>query len=518
MTARRRQAADRADALLAVASTRSPDARADAARPLGALDGQDWLLLDEAVRAVTWLQPVPQDTRRKPPAWWPRRRPRAQVASDGAPADLLAAVVASMDADGYRRERGVSLLAAAPARAATAALAVRLLDHVREVRRAAQDALAERRSAEDVDAVLGVLLAGRRRAHAGGALATLREAVVERPDATVVLRALLPTHDAHVARWAFEVARDVDALDDATLVGLVRSARDGVVRRGAALLLVGRDPAAVVRLADRAGATARAVALADAPDDLLPDDLVLTSLVSRSPRVRDLARRRAAGRGVDPVRWYRERLADTSVPDRLLAAASTGLAEVGDVDSLPVLRGLVHHRAPGVRAAAVDALGRMARDAEVLGLVAPSLVDRDPRVVRAAGRVLADRHAPAPVAEAAWASDEVVHRRAAWRLVRSAGGWHRLEADLRAAADADPDLHADGRAAVGSWVRTDAARTWAPTDGPRRRRIARLLSAADVDAGTARVVAFHAGLDRDDEGDEAAPTCTDVADAKGSLT
>jgi uncharacterized protein (TIGR03083 family) len=109
-------------------------------------------------------------------------------------------------------------------------------------------------------------------------------------------------------------------------------------------------------------------------------------------------------------------------------------------------------------------------------------------------------------AMAAWASDQPWSRRAAWRVSRAGGSWDRVEADLRASADPDPDLAALGRAGVGNWLATEASRTWALLHGPQRVRLHRLISGADLTERHRRLIGFHTGI-----GDDSGPPA-------GSLT
>ena len=66
-----------------------------------------------------------------------------------------------------------------------------------------------------------------------------------------------------------------------------------------------------------------------------------------------------------------------------------------------------------------------------------------------------------------------------------------------------------GRASVLNWLRSTAATTWNQPHGARADRIAALLTAAQLDVDTTRLVAFHAGLPSPIESAE--PRTSDVA-------
>jgi hypothetical protein len=118
-----------------------------------------------------------------------------------------------------------------------------------------------------------------------------------------------------------------------------------------------------------------------------------------------------------------------------------------------------------------------------------------------AGRVLARARsagagAPPGWTALAWASPRPGNRRAAWRLERGAGGWDRVEADLRAAGDPDPGLAAAGQDGIRTWLVHSAATTWDVLSPARRERIRDLVEAWDAPGWQRDAVAFHAGITR----------------------
>ena len=240
------------------------------------------------------------------------------------------------------------------------------------------------------------------------------------------------------------------------------------------------------------GLTAALIALSD--DDLHDDDLH-AALLDRSPRVRDTARWRARRRGMDVVGAYRRILVEAD-DSRTAVACLTGLIWVGDRSDLPAIERFLDHDSPSVRVAATRALVARSTSEEAADRLGPLLLDVSPRVASVAARALARAGAAAvhDVEEEAWASGQSWSRRAAWRLGHLRGGWDRIEADLRAAAD--PHLSDLGRAGVREWLTKSAATTWGRLDGARKERFAVLLAGAGLDEESARLIAFHVGLPR----------------------
>jgi hypothetical protein len=122
------------------------------------------------------------------------------------------------------------------------------------------------------------------------------------------------------------------------------------------------------------------------------------------------------------------------------------------------------------------------------------LKDPSGRVSAAAATILARAGAPASVTTQAWQSPLPTARRAAWRVARSAGGWTRVAADLRAATDHESNLSGLGRDAVRGWLRDGAATTWGRPDPEDAQSMVDWLSASGLSEAEAQQVAFHAGL------------------------
>ncbi|MDX3073387.1 hypothetical protein [Streptomyces sp. MI02-7b] len=470
------QARELAAELIPAATGDDPGARAVAAERLARLDGRSWLLLDEAAR----------------PAGLPTARVPLSPAA-GLPTD----VVTSWHRDGHLRQRATRMLARHDGRVATAALAVRLLDHVTPVREEAWRALLPRLDAHSADAVLDVLLAGRDRRHAPAALGRVLDTLLDRHPAAELVPSLLRSDRRGVRRWALAFGHERGLLTARHLLAAVRRDPDQWIRATCAEWLVEvTRPAELRPLLTAKSVVARLVALTRVPDEALADDELVPLMADRSPAVREQARWRARRRGVDAADWYRDRIGMPTTPAQVLAACLHGLAEVGGTVDLPAFTAGLGHRSARVRAAAVTGAGLHAARGEALALLEPMLLDPSPRVGATAASNLVRLGAPRAATDAAWASAQPWSRRAAWRVDRGRGSWDRVEADLRAAEDDDPRLASLGRSGIGNWLATGPATTWAGLPDTQRGRIQRALTTGTLDDSTCRAVAFHARIDR----------------------
>jgi hypothetical protein len=405
------------------------------------------------------------------------------------------AAVTSLHVDGRIRQRATRVLARLDGRVATTALAIRLLDHVPEVRNEARQALLPRLDARNAEAVLDVLLAGRGRQHARAALETVRDTLLESQPAADLVSTLVASDVRDVRRWAYSLGHERQLLSAEQLHDAVQSDPDQWLRATCARwLLEAAMPEHLSRLLTAKSVEARLVALARVTDEALSDEDVARLLVDRAPRVREQARWRARRRGIDVADWCRRQLMAANAPPGTVAACLDGLAVCGDATDLPDIRARLRHPSARVRAAAVYAVvGRAARE-EAIGILGLGLLDPSPRVVCTVAGALVRLQAPQRTAEAAWASAQPWSRRAAWRLSRGAGSWDRVEADLRAAMDEDPQLASLGLTGIGNWLQTSAATTWAVLSEPQRDRIRDLLATGPFDDTVRRLVTFHAGI------------------------
>jgi HEAT repeat protein len=345
-------------------------------------------------------------------------------------------------------------------------------------------------------AVLGVLLAGRDRQHAPSALVSVQDALFDGIPPAELIERLLSEGNREVRRWAFAQGRDRDLFTPERLLSLVKSDPDQWLRATAAGdLLPVADPVQLRVLLTTNTVEARLVALTRLPDERLSNDDLLPLLGDRAPRIREQASWRTRRRGIDVVAWYRARIAVPGRSARARAAVLDGLAAVGGPGDLAVFRMSLNDGSPRVRAAALTGLRTHASREEAVSALTPVLLDPSPRVSSASARALARLTVPPAVAETAWESPQPWSRRAAWRINRAAGGWDRVEADLRAAADPDPLLASLGLAGVRNWLQTSAATLWIRPDDGQRERIQELLGGSHLAGDMHRNVAFHAGIE-----------------------
>lgn len=451
----------------------------DWARRLSALDGRDWLLLDKLARRSTWAQPALLHGTR---GW-------DSLALMTAPAAMVAA--AAMHVDGRLRQRATLALRRHEGPVASAVVALRILDHVPQISLVAQEVVADHPLGLEVDLIADVLLHGADRSTADGSWSRLVDALSL--DSPPSLRQMRDSRHRMARRWAVEQSLTRGLLDDDTALRIASQDPDQWVR-GAAADHLARTPTPerLGPLLKAGSVEARLTALTRLPDDLLDDADLELLLMDRAPRVREQARWRARGRGVDVADVCRRHLGAPA--PRVVAAALDGLAWTGNETDVPAVVELLQHPSPTVRAAAVRTFAARVPGTRATETLAPHLTDTSGRVAGAVATVLVRAGAPASVATPAWRSPRLTARRAAWRVARAAGGWTRVAADLRAATDPDPTLSELGRDGVRGWLRDGAATTWGRPDPQDARTMTAQLPAAGLSDAEAERVAFHAGI------------------------
>jgi HEAT repeat protein len=459
------------------------------ARRLERLDGRTWLALDDAARRHSHTATTGGGT--------PVSGARNWLGPTLDEPTGLVATVTSLHVDGRFRHRAVRVLAPGHSPLRAAALALRSLDHVAEIRQDAVTALLADLDVDSAGRALSVLLAGRRRYLSAEALAAVGQRLLATAGAEKIVGALGHCPDRHVRRWSYELGHRYGALRVETLLETLHGDDDQLLRATAAQWLAElAEPRVLVSLLAARSTDARLVALSRLPEEHLTPPALLPLLADRSSRVRETARWRAKRAGLDPLDWYRRQLAGDSSGPRRLAACLDGLAAAGMHADSETAAGYLAHPAPSVRAAAVSAFASLSDTSDVRRELPPLLVDASPRVAITAARALGRAGATATDAGAAWASDQAWSRRAAWQLSRAGGNWDRVEADLRAACDSDPALSGLGRAGVRNWLNGQAATTWAPLDNRQRQRMAALLTRAGMGDDEQRTVAFHARIEQ----------------------
>ncbi|WP_030485728.1 hypothetical protein [Nocardioides aequoreus] len=450
------------------------------------LSGREWLVLDAAARSYRVHYSTPVSGVR---GWL--------GPTLGEPSGLVATVT-SLHVDGRIRERATRTLAELAGPVAVTAAAVRLLDHVEQVRAIARQSLTALLVTEPrpdhVVRVLDVVLAGRGRLQGPGALDVVEELARRLFSETDYVDLLMAATPRNVRRHGFKTANRLGMLPGPRLLEAAQDEEDQLIVAWCADWLYERGtPEDFADLLDARSALLRQVAVLRVDGAALPDSTLLHMAADRAPRVREAARHRARKRGLDIASWYRRELR-SDVPANRTAAVLDGLLVSGDASDLPSFRAALADPRPRIRAVALRGVAAWTADAETILQVAPLLTDPSSRVSASATRVLARAGAPTAVAADAWASPLTGSRRAAWYLTRSTGGWNAVESDLRLATDPDAKLAGLGRTQISNWLTTRAATTWQPLPESQRSRIAALLEEWDASKDVKRALAFHAGI------------------------
>ncbi|MFJ8590170.1 HEAT repeat domain-containing protein [Streptomyces sp. NPDC093598] len=403
---------------------------------LDVADPAAWTGLDAGVRAWGWygIRDLPDK------AWvdgldgaarskalgigrWVFRSSRWRAEAAHGPSVEPRLAVALCHPDGHTREAALARVADRPAllplvviRAADWAAPVR--DRARELLRAGLDAL------NGIALAPLILRIGRRERGAYGVelLGALLRRAPHGPLSTLFIHP-----DRTVRRFAYRLAAEESLLSPARLARTAARDDDVVVQdlcAGAALAALREDgdfddvlePLLAARYPRARSAGVTALRRAGQPER------ALEFLADRSALVRACARYVVRQHGTDPLPWYRQRCAEADDP-ALPAGAVIGLAECGERSDAELLRPLLTHRVPTVRARAVAGLRTL--DVTVVEELRPLLDDPAPGVVREATVALLPSAALLPQA---WLAERLAAERprhvriAAHRLV-AARGW-----------------------------------------------------------------------------------------------
>ncbi len=446
------------------------------------LSGRERVVLDQAARTFRYQYEMPVSGVR---GWLDERLNEP---------DGFVAAVTSMHVDGRFRERATRALRGVGGPLAVTALAVRLVDHVPQVRQAAAESLQHANVAEHVERVMDVVLAGRDRRFGPDAIEIVESKLRAEVGQDVLIEALLRSPLRRVRRRGVELAHRSGLLSVERLHEIAHTETDQLILAWCAdWLLASRDATGLADLLDSRSAMIRQVVVLAVEDDALSGERLLALAADRVPRVRESARFRARKRGLDVAGWYRAQL-HQDLPYRIQAAVLDGLLAVGDATDLQSFIEALDSSSSRVREVAIRGVVTWAGRDDALGLLPAFLTDPSGRVSSAAARALGRLGVPASVASEAWSTECRSNRRAAWLLARSCGGWDQVEADLRLAGDQDAELAGLGRAQVSNWLEVRAATTWQPMNAEQRDRIALLLETWDGRPGAKRAIAFHAGI------------------------
>lgn len=264
---------------------------------LDGLSGREWVVLDQAARTFRYQYETPISGVR---GWLDERLNEP---------DGFVAAVTSMHADGRFRERAARALRGVGGPLAATTLAIRLIDHVPQVRQAAAESLQRADMAEHLESVMDVVLAGRDRRFGLVAVQTIESKLRAEVGREALIEALLGSSLRRVRRRGVELAHQSGLISVERLHEIARTETDQLILAWCAdWLLASRDAAGLADLLDSRSAMIRQVVVLAAEDDALSDDRLLALAVDRVPRVRESARFRARKRGLDVAGWYRAQL------------------------------------------------------------------------------------------------------------------------------------------------------------------------------------------------------------------
>ncbi|RKR89981.1 hypothetical protein BDK92_4345 [Micromonospora pisi] len=291
------------------------------------------------------------------------------------------AAIASMDGDGHVRERAVAAMLDMEYPELTPFLVLRTADWVKQVRDPARAGLAlllAENANSYLPAALPMALLLGERLRGGFAHAQVTAALLAAP--VHVRMRLAGSADVRTRRFTYGVSRAQSWLSVDDLVATAESDVDGWIRASAAeaacreavwsrrlpiLHRLSRSPRSEVRVLALTGLVRTGA-----------DEEVTHHLTDPAPLVRAVARDAARRTGLDALERYRSAVGEP-VPS---AGAIAGLVETGSGADVPLLRRLLTHPTPRVRAEAVRGLRLLAEvDPEEL---IPLLRDPAPAVVR----------------------------------------------------------------------------------------------------------------------------------------
>ncbi|MFI6758772.1 hypothetical protein ACIBF5_06455 [Micromonospora sp. NPDC050417] len=378
------------------------------------------------------------------------------------------AAVASMNGDGHVRERAVAAMLDMGYPELMPFLVLRTADWVKQVRDPARAGLAlllAENAGTYLPAALPMALVISDRLRGGFARAQATAALLAAP---VYVRARLAgSAQVRTRRFVYDVSRTQGWLGVNDLVATAESDADGWIRASAAeaacreavwsrrlpiLHRLSRSPRAEVRLLALTG-LARAGA----------DEEVAHHLTDPAPLIRAVARDAAHRTGLDALERYRSAVGEP-VPS---TGAIAGLVETGSGADVPLLRRLLTHPTPQVRADAVRAL-RLLTEVDPEELI-PLLRDPAPAVIRETTLALRPfvRRVPTALPRELLADPRVELRRAGYRLLRDRDGHERLRAALILTVDPDPRLAKRGRVDLTGTAPDTTRLTWWHPAAPR---------------------------------------------------
>ncbi len=407
--------------------------------------------------------------------------------------DGLSAGLASLHPSGHLRERAVAEVSRRRDAQSLRFLTLRSSDHVEQVRDPALTEMLSRTSLEDAAICLPLLHALGARQFGALALDAYMQVVTARHGIALALR-LMENEDVATRRAAYAMALGNGGLDAEQIWRRLEAEADQVSKRMLAEAFASTAPTPDVRTRLLAGSyvEGRLTAFYSLDDkDLTPDDIG-RGLLDSSARVRQAAQWRSRRSGDRPETFYLaqwEQHADSSVS---LSVVLDGLKETGQTLPDAVVHGLIEHREPRVRLAAIRLMPSGSHD---VGLLLRLLHDTSPKVTKAAAERLGNMtQVRYDSFDGAASSAQAWTRRAAWRARRDISTWDRIRSDLEGLADPDQGLASLGELDLRAWLATSAATAYSSPSEPQKAAIESALAVSDLPDDFARVIAFHAGV------------------------
>ncbi|NLT55446.1 MAG: hypothetical protein GXX79_12980 [Actinomycetales bacterium] len=455
---------------------------------LGALRGDQWLHFDDLSRQYNLYTPSPLSQI----TVWP-----AEVLQVTEP---TVAIAASVSRDGHVRERALAWLGCLRGPAPAAAVAVRVNDWVRPVALAARRLVSRFDAADELAAVIAVMLRLTHRRRGGAWAQVYLDEIAAGPQDQLL--ALTSVGERAVRLWALEAAADREQLAADALLDRALADPDPVLAVWSAQRLLSAEQPGTcawsARLVTSRRAAVRALAWSALPEEALGREQLAARLLDPSGAVRSVARWCWTRLWGTPADQYRQALATSTRPS-ILAAALDGLRECAAENTDADAQAFLTHPSPRVRTTAVRILGhRAAHQQGPIEPLLPLLADPSNRVVRTATRYLQERagEVPVTVLTTLEADPDPRSRRTALSLHQRLGPWERVRSDLRAMHDPDQDLARTARTDLLAWLQHDACRTYSRPTQDQASDIAQNLTTVALTEHQRREVAFVAGLHR----------------------
>ncbi|ATY15772.1 hypothetical protein CU254_39325 [Amycolatopsis sp. AA4] len=448
---------------LAAANRRFPSGLAEAEAWLASATARELLRIDYYARQSRYPVPV-------------LGRARDWKLKNAAP---VVAALASLHPDGRLREQAVRVLCASSGVVSDRALAVRVTDHVDEVRELAEQEVLRRTTLAQAERIVPVLQRISQRGRGSGVLGRYLRALVDAHGEASVWKYLRSSEDLDVRRTAFRRSFETGLLGLADAVRMLPRERDQVVRRQ--LIHVIAESAAPDVIAESLlrgrSAESRVLGLVKLTAEQLDPVDVERLLVDRSVLVRMWARLRWQEMGRDPVEVYAA-VARSAAGPLVRARGYVGLAEAGsELDRAEIVE-LARSADLALKKIGLSLLRGKAVASEVPWLLR-EMAGEDSRAARLAGDVLSSSPRLWSLADLAVlkdSADPVVQRRG-WWLHRSLGGWEAVIVDLESGAFRD-------RLELPMYSRPTAA---------QRQRIGELVGTLSLGSGQISEIEFALG-------------------------